>query len=335
MKTASSIRYGGLLIDAEDCNYESFKHLGLLCPICKRSVFLVGASQRETHTRKNKDGSSTQVKECIVPSHFSHHPDVDRSQVLDCELRSQQLSQTQRLAIAAKARNQRQKIMQRHFWKICKTSIKLQDSDDVSATLKMLWSLASMRSPEATKRLYQLLLESLRDQFVKPGQLDHTKNTLEQGLNKWVSDMEDDELTPSKYLPLIKIWKQKLDLKMQEMIVKEALDFVCQKMQKPIFLKILENSLYEWIIADSLSMQHEDNVDKRVKEFNKIKHDISVKTLDNIAESMVKSARRLIGLDKQEFEIVFCFIRDDVTQTLSLIDWAGQFEKLENIGALK
>jgi hypothetical protein len=53
---ASSIRFGGLLVEASDCDYTSFKHLGLLCPICKRSVFLVGAKQRATHTRKNKAG---------------------------------------------------------------------------------------------------------------------------------------------------------------------------------------------------------------------------------------------------------------------------------------
>jgi hypothetical protein len=333
MKTASSIRYGGLLIDAEDCNYESFKHLGLLCPICKRSVFLVGASQRETHTRKNKDGSSTQVKECIVPSHFNHHPDVDRSQVLDCELRSQQLSQTQRLAIAAKARNQRQKTMQRHFWAIVKTSIKLQEIDEVPATIEMLWQRASVRSLEATKRLYQLLLESLRDQFVQPAQLDHTKATLNDGIGKWIADTENDERTPIIYQPLLKIWRQKLDLKMQEMIVKEALDFVCQKMQSPILLKLIENAIYSWLIADSMSMIHGDNIDKRVEEFNKIAHNLG--DLGSLSDAMVISARRLIGMDKKEFEYIFYFIRDDVALTLTLIDWAGQFEKLENIGVLK
>lgn len=328
MKTATSIRYGGLLVNAENCNYDSFKHLGLLCPICKRSVFLVGAAQRETHSRKRKDGTTTQVKECIVPSHFNHHPDVSKEQVLDCELRSQNLTLLQRTAIAAKARGQRQKTMQRHFWKIVKTSIKLQEIDDIPPTMEMLWGKASIRSPEATKRLYALLLESLREQFARPAQLEHTKATLLQGIEKWVQEMDDEELTPPNYRPLLKIWKQKLDLKMQEMIVCEALDFVCQKMQSPILLKLIESSLYCWILADSTSLINGGSLAKRVKEFQKIGYN-SINTVDGFAEAMIVSARRLIGMDKEAFEFIFYFVRDDVTQALALIDWPRQFERLE------
>jgi hypothetical protein len=54
MLLASSIRYGGILVEAPECDYNSFKHLGLLCPICKRSVFLVAPKMRPAHNRKIK-----------------------------------------------------------------------------------------------------------------------------------------------------------------------------------------------------------------------------------------------------------------------------------------
>jgi len=77
MLTASSIRYGEMLVDAAECDYTSFKHLGLLCPICKRSVFLVKEAVRSATQRKKKDGSTCEVKGSNVVSYFAHHPEID------------------------------------------------------------------------------------------------------------------------------------------------------------------------------------------------------------------------------------------------------------------
>lgn len=121
---------------------------------------------------------------------------------------------------------------------------------------------------------------------------------------------------------------------MQEMIVCEALDFVCQKMQSPILLKLIESSLYCWVLADSVSLLHGNSSDRRIREFNKIGYN-SIDAIDGMAKAMTISCRQLIGMDKQEFELVFYFIRDDVMQALSLIDWPGQFEKLEQLQLLE
>jgi hypothetical protein len=328
--SALSIRYGGLLVDAADCNYESFKNLGLLCPICKKSVFLVSASNRETHTRKRKDGRTTQVRECTVPAHFNHHHDVSESEVLECELRSQTLTQTHRIAIAAKARGQRIKTMQRHFWKICKTSVKLQDIDGVPSCLELMWDKASVRAPEAKKRLYQILVQELVDQFRSQGQLEHTKATITEGIERWIKESHDETLTPLNMRPLLNLWRQKIDQRMQVLIVSEALDYVCQKMQQPILAKLVESGLYAWISAQALSIG-KDKQD-RIKIFNSWANQVDITNEEEeFMICMIEVTRKLIGMDKTEFEYLFYFIRDDIAQSLTFIDWAGQFEKLEKV----
>jgi hypothetical protein len=48
MKYASAMKYGGELVDAVDCDYDSFKELIPLCPNCKEPVFLRIGGQRES-----------------------------------------------------------------------------------------------------------------------------------------------------------------------------------------------------------------------------------------------------------------------------------------------
>jgi hypothetical protein len=76
MKFAASMRYGGELVEASECNYDDYKHLGLLCPECKSSVFLVAGSMR---SRKEKTFD--------VSAHFSHFKNVAPTLVQKCELR--------------------------------------------------------------------------------------------------------------------------------------------------------------------------------------------------------------------------------------------------------
>ena len=40
MKYATSVKFGGELINAFDCDYDDYKELQLLCPECKEPVYL-------------------------------------------------------------------------------------------------------------------------------------------------------------------------------------------------------------------------------------------------------------------------------------------------------
>lgn len=73
MRYAESIRYGGQLIEAQDCDHDSYKMLGLLCPECKSPVFL-----RTKHERLIKG------KYHPVEPTFSHFKAVDASQIARC-----------------------------------------------------------------------------------------------------------------------------------------------------------------------------------------------------------------------------------------------------------
>lgn len=107
MKLASSIRFGGQLVDAADCGYQDYKALQLLCPACKQPVFLQGDSLRNL-----KD------KTISIPAHFKHFPFVDPALVADCEARVAKYDQKEITKRAVIARNQRLKTFQKYFWKL-------------------------------------------------------------------------------------------------------------------------------------------------------------------------------------------------------------------------
>ena len=107
MKLASSIRFGGQLVDAANCDYQDYKTLQLLCPACKQPVFLQGDSLRNL-----KD------KTISIPAHFKHFPFVDPALVADCEARVAKYDQKEITKRAAIARNQRLKVFQKYFWQL-------------------------------------------------------------------------------------------------------------------------------------------------------------------------------------------------------------------------
>lgn len=332
MLLASSIRYGGLLIDAGDCNYTSFKHLGLTCPICKRSVFLVAPTQRQAHNRKNKAGESIAVKESTVVAYFAHHPEVDRSTVDDCELRSAKITPIQRLQAETTSRNQRRKILQSHCWKIIKTSLNLPDCEEVSKLLRSTFESAQMNRSHNAQKLYSLLIESLCAQWCLPGQLKDTKSTIEEGMMKWSADiLSRPERMPREVRDAMVRWSQTLELKMQSAIVQEVIDFTATKMQRPILVTVIESAIYKWLMARTMA-SYEPDIAKRVEIFNLyyLRADMLPSLPDTFGVDIIKSVRELIALDRMQFEALFYFVRDDVAQSFSMIDWAGEFERLDD-----
>ncbi|MBW4674728.1 MAG: hypothetical protein KME52_12060 [Desmonostoc geniculatum HA4340-LM1] len=99
MRLASSIRYGGQLIESVDVDYDDYKRLGLICPECKSPVFLSQKSER-------------------AAAHFAHFKASDSALVKQCELRVSNYSKEELESKARQAKNQRLKILQRWFWDI-------------------------------------------------------------------------------------------------------------------------------------------------------------------------------------------------------------------------
>ena len=108
MKHAAAMKYGGELVAAEDCTYDSFKELVPLCPNCKEPVFL----------RIGGDRLSVKGNEYMVGPHWCHFKGVSAEQIAGCEARVSGYTESDRQRIAAKARGQRLKLLQRWFWSV-------------------------------------------------------------------------------------------------------------------------------------------------------------------------------------------------------------------------
>lgn len=106
MKHAAAMKYGGELVAAEDCTYDSFKELVPLCPNCKEPVFL----------RIGGDRLSVKGNEYMVGPHWCHFKGVSAEQIAGCEARVSGYTESDRQRIAAKAKGQRLKLLQRWFW---------------------------------------------------------------------------------------------------------------------------------------------------------------------------------------------------------------------------
>lgn len=325
MKQALSARYGGLLIEATEADYSSFKHLHLLCPNCKRSVYLVQPHAVEPHSRKRKDGTTTQVQGYSVDPYFAHHPEVDRSIVDDCELRVSSLSDTQKAAIQAKSRQQLLKRLHAHFWRILKTNFKMFDHDSKLTLIRDLWIRASIREENFSKRLYEVLIGSLAKTF--RAKLEQTKLEIDHAIDVWFEQSQEQDLVPEPFRPLLTIWRQKLDRQMQKLIVAEMLDFLCQPRQTPILEELIEAGVYMLVLSRAVSLERAKSVDEVARIANLFHFGAD----EALERHLLLATRSLIGINEAEYAAAFIFIRDDVVQNLAFTDWAGEFDRLERL----
>ena len=114
MKYASAMKYGGELVNAIECDYDSFKQLVPLCPECKEPVYLRAGGERR----------SSKGKPYKIGAHWCHFKGVSDEQVASCESRVNGYSEKDKQRIANKARGQRLKLLQRWFWKVWKDNSK-------------------------------------------------------------------------------------------------------------------------------------------------------------------------------------------------------------------
>lgn len=343
MQSAKSIRFGGLLLDADDCDYTDFINHGLVCPICTGTVFLVSSANRGKHSRTLKSGESVAVKESIIPAHFAHHHhNADKSAVANCELRSAKMTNAQRQVFEAKARGQIARLFQQKFWRMLQTSIKLTAINEAPVLLLDLWQQASLRQPIAAKAQLAVLIDMLARQFSKAGQVAHSKEGLEGSIDDWATKIcGHPEGIPQRYRAQFKAWLNVLDRQMQVLIVSQAMDFVCHKKQEKILLRLVELGVYNWVLAESscsiLKSAGAVSSSLRGYVYNRLMQEESVACVahqpshasDSMRPAMVRTIRLLIGLDREAFEALFMFVRDDIVQSLTFVDWATQFEEAQ------
>jgi hypothetical protein len=287
---------------------------------------------RPAHNRKNKAGESVAVKESSVVAYFAHHPEVDRTQVDECELRSAKITIAQRQSIETKSRNQRRKILQNHCWKIIKTSLNLSDPERIPEILESEFIITSRRHSLDPKKMLNSLIEDLCNGLVEPTYLKANKKSLEYGMTTWRNDiLTNPHRCPDRMRSALTLWSQSLEIKMQVAIVGEAMDFLSQKMQRPILNLLVYSGLYKWLMTKTMctdKMSLSDRLDIANTYAMPVFHQDSPLN-SKFKISMVNALESLIDMNINNFMDLLGFVSDDVAQSLSMIDWGGEFERLE------
>lgn len=108
MDVAASLYKGGELFKANDCDYNSSRELGLICPLCKESVFLVRGFGRTVNGKFQS-----------VQSAWRHYRTTPET--VFCDRRSLTKEGKEQLKqLGGKAQGQRLKLFNRRFWDIFK-----------------------------------------------------------------------------------------------------------------------------------------------------------------------------------------------------------------------
>lgn len=230
MRYARSMRFGGQLIEASECDYEDYKKLGLLCPVCKNMVFLVGET---TRTRGDKTFK--------VSAHFNHFPQ-QKAFAEQCELRVKKYSEKEIKKALNQARGQRAKFFKRWFWQIIidrRLHVNLQS---LSAYFKV------HQDNYGSNLEYTKEIDNLYDHVID--YLKHKKDT-KLSISGFFEHLEN-EAKPINFLDkrkaelfneILTELKSRLDVKMQIQICEEALQFACQKTNRYHFCGFLLSSV--------------------------------------------------------------------------------------------
>jgi hypothetical protein len=141
MKYSKSMYRAGWIVNAEECDYESSRKLGLVCPFCSEALFWASGYKREVRQRPQ-----------IVAPAFRHYKSADPL-AQDCELRAARpdgVEYIQQLQI--QSRNQRLDLFNRRLWEIFCESMPGLNSD--VKTAKKLFGAGWIEQQAKLGRLY-------------------------------------------------------------------------------------------------------------------------------------------------------------------------------------
>jgi hypothetical protein len=329
MLEAKSVFYGGLLVAAEECNYDDYAKLGIVCPICNKAMFLTAAAHRDKHARKKPDGTTVQVKAADIPAHWNHFKDVDSADVDRCEARAKQITPTERLKLVAQARGQRERILSRNLWAMLQRSVKANgDGDDHGEILVNCLKRGAVVH-EAVDQFYANMIDALVGQFAAPAQLDHTIDTLGQGMAAWNKLITADGSAPDYIKSMVAAWASPIDSRMHLEISQEVLRYLCTSRQRPILRLLVESAVFSWVLAEASAVGADMSAEERQFEYNAFAYKCQEGDPEDMLRLMTKVMRPMIGMDNAAFELLFYFVRDDIAQYCGMVSWADEIAKLQ------
>lgn len=319
MQHAASIKYGGLLVNASECDYEAFRNLGLTCPHCHESVFLVQGHER--HYQK-----TSKVTE--VASHFCHRPDKNQDAIALCELRSRQITSTEIQKRETRSKNQRLQLFNRHLWNILLTCYKLKNFENKQQSLD-----SGFRSVCKSEAIAEQVLSDYK-KFLTQGISSYSGNIISEAdffFSDLMKKISDDKLVLQEDLKaILTLWMQQIDARMQVEIYKEAVTCLLQKKHLPILEKLIEVSLSNLVTITALSVDLNLGDSDRLQIYNSFfTGEISVnkETELDVYQALVEA---IIARDSERLSAVYHFVRDDLLETIAFTPWAEGFEKFSS-----
>lgn len=215
MKYASSIRFGGTLLTADECDYEDYKRLGLLCPECKDAVFLRAEGVR-----------FVKGKEVKICAHFCHFKSSDPAIASQCEARVNSYTKQELQKRANQSRNQRLRLLQKHFIRLLSFSI-LFGEVEADWDNSMQLAGASLVSNYGSKSRISFRSFFEKNANITPENLKFVLNREKHSelVRMAESDCPEKVSSVEKYsLQLVGV-----DRRMQELIIGEVIAFLSQK----------------------------------------------------------------------------------------------------------
>jgi hypothetical protein len=221
MRYASSLLYGGALVDSQGATYQDYSKLLLRCPFCGEPVFLSAAKYRTEHARlAPKSKKIVLVKGHDVSASFAHFPGIASEK---CEFKALGIKQSDIKKSIARGKNQRLKFFQNRFWKI------LQGERDVKvSTVYQLVKKANLFLSDGylTEIATELTEDVARRFKTYEGMKDFASGLLQEAARRPCElivakdEKEMDEATS---------WLLSLELDLHLQIVGEAIEFLKTK----------------------------------------------------------------------------------------------------------
>lgn len=213
---------------AEDCDYESPKKLGLICPFCKEAVYLFRGSQY-------KKRSGQQISTSPGFSHY--HSDDPMAQ--QCELRAKRKEGQEYLAhLEVESKNQRLKLFNDHLWKMIASQIGISRQTMLSTQkwigMRRLTTFSRITAKRWQEREsvgwnYEIVVETFETVKKYRDMLDEesTDCSLENGDRSLTPvEMKSYEAFRDKRLKVQTKWLSAVDEKLHLAICKEICSFL-------------------------------------------------------------------------------------------------------------
>jgi len=213
MEECKSMYHGGELVSALDCDFESYRELGLLCPFCNEPVYLCGETVRQ---------SSKTHKLSYIRPHFKHFPGGDPLD-FDCEKRAISAEGKRYLdAIRAERRGQRLELFNRYFLEIFFSRFEVRPMPP-GLDPKDWKSLFGIRKTSWLKKVGSIACELNLIRKLWSSNLEEIHAAAERWTDCPVTE-EENEKNKEFFAFLASI-----DLKLQRMIVGEIIDWLATR----------------------------------------------------------------------------------------------------------